>query len=175
MSFLIFKNIVIYCLRTPYSMVWLYSSMFPNTCKIHFPPTYLPSFMFFLSIKKGKKPKHNKNTKITGPICVGQLLLSMKPDLGCGLMFLVSMHWRELIFLCHKLSTPSSFLAWHICVYFPSSILILSGLNCIGLAHIKSLCQFMCASLLLCLEDNVFKKIFSISGSYNLFAPPSSA
>ena len=42
---------------------------------------------------------------------------------------------------------------------------ISSGLNCIGLIYAVTVCEFICISTLLFLEDAVFLKSFSTSGT----------
>lgn len=88
--------------------------------------------------------------------CVGQLLLGMRPtprEFVCP----VRLHWRELIFfLCKWLSGGDSFLVrdGSPCPLPPLSDGTPSGLDlCRPRACCHSLCAFISASVLLCLED----------------------
>ena len=56
-----------------------------------------------------------------------------------------------------------------LCVSFPFQARTFSGLNLYSLVYADTdLCEFICISLLLCLEDAVSLESLSTSGSYSL-------
>lgn len=79
------------------------------------------------------------------------------PALECG-WHLVTAHWKKLIFISKKTSIANSFLLGvGLCLYFPLSVLgFLPDLNLYrSWAYCPVLCEFIYASVVLCLEDKV--------------------
>lgn len=81
--------------------------------------------------------------------------------------------WRRLIFTCLAVIIAISFLAPDgICISFPFTVLgFSSGLNmCRSILCCHSLCKFICASVLSCLEVTVSLYLSTTSSSYNISA-----
>lgn len=139
---------------TPYIFI-IFSSLQDN-----FPS--LPTWLIVLS----KKITKTNKLKTWSPLCVGQT--TPEHEAWPKLWFICqgSYHWRKLVFLSQKASVQIAFWLWvGLCAQFSFSMLVIClAWLCICMCC-HSLCEFICALVILCLKDTLSLELSTTSGS----------